>query len=462
MLNPTRLSLRMQWPEAFYQRVLSRLGLEAASFFTVLDTEPVTAVNLHPLKFNAPLTLAQTPWNPYGRILSERPAFFLDPWWHAGAYYPQESGSQLLAAVLEQLPVPEEPIMLDLCAAPGGKSVLISNFLQGRGALLSNEVIRKRVPVLYENLARNGFANNAISNLDPKELGSCTELFDLIFVDAPCSGEGMFRKHAHASEQWSPELVEFCALRQQRILNDIWPALKPGGFLVYSTCTLNETENEDNLRFLLQQADALPVELTFPESWGLERGSAPTACWYSWPHKTGSEGFFLGIVQKKPSDDNTSPGKPLRTAKLNHPLVWLSETAPQAHVFPQQAPALMNNALATLVPALGKFQEGIIVAGTPLGVWIGNKFRPAPEFALSVHLRRETTLALNLTEAVSFLCGMGVLPEAEAPGWYPVAYEGLGLGWINHLGKRSNNVLPQSWRIRQRPTGPVPTPFWQQ
>jgi len=263
----------MQWPEAFYQRVQSRLGPDAASFFAKLDTEPVTAVNLHPLKFNAPLTLPEVPWNPKGRILSERPAFFLDPWWHAGAYYPQESGSQLLAAVLQQLPVPEEPLVLDLCAAPGGKSVLISNFLQGRGALLSNEVIRKRVPVLYENLARNGFANNAISNLDPKELGACTDLFDWIFVDAPCSGEGMFRKHAQASEQWSPELVEFCALRQQRILSDIWPALKPGGFLVYSTCTLNETENEDNLRFLLQQADAEAVDMKFPSSWNIESGA---------------------------------------------------------------------------------------------------------------------------------------------------------------------------------------------
>ena len=452
----------MLWPDAFYQRILSRLGTETARFFETLETDPVTAVNLHPLKFNTTLTFRQVPWNAQGRILSERPAFFLDPWWHAGAYYPQESGSQLLAAILNELTVPEQPAVLDLCASPGGKSVLISNFLQGRGALISNEVIRKRLPMLYENLLRNGFPNTAITSLDPKELGNCHNLFDLVFVDAPCSGEGMFRKHAQASEQWTPELVQFCALRQQRILEDIWPALKPGGFLVYSTCTLNETENEDNLRFLLQQADALPVELTFPDAWGLERGSAPTACWYSWPHKTGSEGFFVGIVQKKPSDAHATPGKPLRTAKLNHPLVWLAETAPQAYVFPQQAPSLMNNALATLVPALGKFQEGIIVAGTPLGVWISNKFRPAPEFALSVHLRRETTLALNLTEAVSFLCGMGVLPEAEAPGWYPVAYEGLGLGWINHLGKRSNNVLPQSWRIRQRPTGPLPTPFWQQ
>ncbi len=461
MLNPTRLSLRMQWPEAFYQRVLSRLGLEAASFFTVLDTEPVTAVNLHPLKFNAPMTLAEIPWNPYGRILSERPAFFLDPWWHAGAYYPQESGSQLLAAVLEQLPVPEEPIMLDLCAAPGGKSVLISNFLQGRGALLSNEVIRKRVPVLYENLARNGFANNAISNLDPKELGNCTELFDLIFVDAPCSGEGMFRKHAQASEQWSPDLVEFCALRQQRILSDIWPALKPGGFLVYSTCTLNETENEDNLRFLLQQADAEAVDLKFPTSWNIEPGTAPTACWYSWPHKTGSEGFFLGIVQKRASGDKGILEKPISLAKINLPQQWLSESAPPPHVRHKEQPALMNAALASLLPSLGTAQHGIQHAGTPLGEWIGNKFKPAPELALSLHLRADCSLPLNLSQAVAFLCGDGVLPEAETQGWYPLSYEGLGLGWINHLGKRSNNAWPRAWRIRQRPSGGVPVPFWQ-
>jgi 16S rRNA C967 or C1407 C5-methylase (RsmB/RsmF family)/NOL1/NOP2/fmu family ribosome biogenesis protein len=451
----------MQWPEAFYHRVQSRLGPGAASFFAKLDTEPVTAVNLHPLKFNAPLTLPEVPWNPKGRILSERPAFFLDPWWHAGAYYPQESGSQLLAAVLEQLPVPEEPLVLDLCAAPGGKSVLISNFLQGRGALLCNEVIRKRVPVLYENLARNGFANNAISNLDPKELGACTELFDWIFVDAPCSGEGMFRKHAQASEQWSPELVEFCALRQQRILSDIWPALKPGGFLVYSTCTLNETENEDNLRFLLQQADAEAVDMKFPSSWNIESGTAPTACWYSWPHKTGSEGFFLGIVQKRASGDAGIAEKPLPLAKINLPQQWLTESAPLPHVRHKEQPALMNAALASLLPSLGTVQHGIVHAGTPLGEWIGNKFKPAPELALSLHLRADCSLPLNLSQAVAFLCGDGVLPEAETQGWYPLSYEGLGLGWINHLGKRSNNAWPQAWRIRQRPSGSVPVPFWQ-
>lgn len=450
----------MQWPEGFYQRVLSRLGADAGAFFASLETDPVTAVNLHPLKFNFPLTLPAIPWNPQGRVLAGRPAFFLDPWWHAGAYYTQESGSQLLAAVLEKLPLPEEPLVLDLCAAPGGKSVLISNFLKGRGALLSNEVIRKRVPVLYENLARNGFANTAISNLDPEQLGTCEERFDLVFVDAPCSGEGMFRKHEQASEQWTPELVTFCAVRQKRILADIWPALRPGGFLVYSTCTLNETENEDNLRFLLQQPDALPVEMTFPGEWNQENGTAATSCWYSWPHRTGSEGFFLGLVQKKPSEAAWQPIKPIPESRSVLPQDWLKENAPQLRQRDKRPPALMNGSLAALIPSLHKAQQGLVHAGTPVGEWMGNKFKPAPELALSVHLRPEVALPLTLSQAISFLCGDGVLPDTDQPGWYPLAYEGLPLGWINHLGKRSNNAWPQAWRIRQRPAGSIPQPFW--
>jgi len=452
----------MQWPEAFVKRITSRLGAESDMLFQALEAAPVTAVNLHPHKFNRALTLPALPWNQHGVILTERPAFFLDPWWHAGAYYTQEPGSQLIRAVLDQLPLPEEPWVLDLCAAPGGKSVLIANFLQGRGALLSNEVIRKRVPVLHENLARNGFANTAISSLDPNELGVCPDLFDLIFVDAPCSGEGMFRKHVQASEQWTPELVRFCALRQQRILTDIWPALKPGGFLIYSTCTLNETENEDNLRFLLEQFDAAAVELTFPHTWNMEPGSAPTACWYSWPHKSGSEGFFLGVVQKKQSGKAALAEKPLPAARVNIPQAWLSDTAPAPHLLPKQQPALMNAALASLLPSLGKAQQGIVYAGTPLGEWIGNKFKPTPELALSVHVNPDSALPLNLAQAISFLCGDGVLPKTDTPGWYPLSYEGLGLGWINHLGKRSNNAWPQAWRIRQRPAGDIPHPFWQQ
>lgn len=417
------------------------------------------SVNRHPRKYTAAFRSQALPWNESGILLQERPAFVYDPWFHGGAYYVQEAGSQLAGKLFSMLEIPEHPLVLDLCAAPGGKTVHLANLLAGRGVLVSNEPIKTRVGVLQENLSKAGWDNCIITQSDPSVFQGLEALFDVILVDAPCSGEGMFRKSEEAREHWSPDLVRFCAARQHRLLEDIWPALKPGGFLLYSTCTLNQQENEAQLDALLKHPDAKTVAVKLPDTWGLAEGKSDTSCWYNWPGNAGGEGFFLGLVQKKgQADEQREPSKTSsqKRKETTRP-VWLADTA---HLVDMEG-SLFAISEAALRPSGQLKPVRVIHAGTRVGAFIGNKFKPDPELALSVHFNTEKTAALSLDEALAFLCGDGIMPETATEGWNAVSYEGLPLGWINHLGKRSNNLWPAPWRIRQRPKGNLPMPFWQ-
>ena len=193
------------------------------------------------------------PWSPYGRILAERPVFTLHPLFHAGCYYVQDSSAMYVGHVFRKFLPELRPgaRVLDLCAAPGGKTTDLAASLRERFGddflLVSNEVMKDRARVLDDNVARWGDPNVVVTSVDPAAFASLGEYFDVIVADVPCSGEGMFRKDVRAEEQWSPELVKLCAARQKRILADVWPSLRRGGVLVYSTCTYEQAENDDNL-----------------------------------------------------------------------------------------------------------------------------------------------------------------------------------------------------------------------
>lgn len=238
------------FPEAFKQRVENDPFLGTPLLEALNQTAPVS-VRLHPLKQKAALTFSEKiAWCEHAFYLKERPSFTLDPLFHAGCYYPQEAGSMVLDTVLKQLDLPSEPSILDLCAAPGGKSTLIASFLNNNGLLVSNEVIQARARILTENTTKWGYTNTVVTNNDPKDFERLNEFFDVIVVDAPCSGEGMFRKDLKARDEWSEENVQICSSRQKRIVMDVWDSLKPGGFLIYSTCTFNSAENEDTISWL--------------------------------------------------------------------------------------------------------------------------------------------------------------------------------------------------------------------
>lgn len=296
------------FPEAFKQRVENDPFLGTPLLEALNQTAPVS-VRLHPLKQKAALTFSEKiAWCEHAFYLKERPSFTLDPLFHAGCYYPQEAGSMVLDTVLKQLDLPSEPSILDLCAAPGGKSTLIASFLNNNGLLVSNEVIQARARILTENTTKWGYTNTVVTNNDPKDFERLNEFFDVIVVDAPCSGEGMFRKDLKARDEWSEENVQICSSRQKRIVMDVWDSLKPGGFLIYSTCTFNSAENEDTISWYLNELAATSVKLEMPEELVAGRNDIGHYCL---PGKTVSEGFYIAVLQK----EATTPARQRFTRK---------------------------------------------------------------------------------------------------------------------------------------------------
>ena len=285
-------------PPDFAAATRSLLGDAYRLLEAALQAEPAVSVRMNRDKCGEEPSAERVPWCDTGYYLAERRLFTLDPLFHAGAYYVQEASSMFLEQAVKAY-VKEPVRCLDLCAAPGGKSTHLCSILPEGSILVSNEVIPSRAAVLYENLAKWGNPNVFVARNAPADLGRLAHFFDLVVVDAPCAGEGMFRKDPAAARQWSLSGVARCAARQRQILRDVWDALRPGGLLVYSTCTYNTEENEDNLSFLVEDlgAEALPVPLR--EAWqvtGALKYGYP-ACRF-FPHKTRGEGFFLALVRK--------------------------------------------------------------------------------------------------------------------------------------------------------------------
>jgi 16S rRNA C967 or C1407 C5-methylase (RsmB/RsmF family) len=238
------------------------------------------------------------PWCEYGRYLPESPSFTKDPLFHAGVYYPQEAGSMFIHAILKQLALANETVALDLCAAPGGKSSILLDNLSSDALVISNEIVRNRAFILRDTLTKWGASNSMVTNKSAADFAKFSGLFDLILVDAPCSGEGMFRKDLDARTEWTPGNAATCALRQTEILDDIWPALKSDGFLIYSTCTFNPEENDKQIQLLLEKYDCELVDLDFPKDFQLESSDFGYACM---PHRMQTEGFYFSVVRKRES-----------------------------------------------------------------------------------------------------------------------------------------------------------------
>ena len=340
-------------PVDFIESMHQQMGSEAAQLIKALETEPVTSIRLNTkldvLTFDGDTD--EVPWHIDGYYLSYRPQFTLDPLFHAGCYYVQEASSMFIQQILEQYVDPAS-IVLDLCAAPGGKSTLISEYLGRDGLLLSNEVVRQRVFILSENIQKWGNGNTVVTHNTAAEYGErCKHLFDCILVDAPCSGEGMFRKDEQARSEWSLKAVKQCAERQRSILMDVWDALKPGGILIYSTCTFNEEENEKNVEWLAETlgADVLPVD--YEPEWGITEGQYG---YHFYPHKTRlstqltciSTGFGLGEERG-------------RGIAPQHSLSMLKDLRKEA--FPN-VPLTREQALSYLRT------EALALAGFPLGL----------------------------------------------------------------------------------------------
>lgn len=436
----------------------ARLPLfDRANFVRAHEEAPPISIRLNPAKLSSAFEHAShIPWSSGGRYLAQRPVFTLDPLLHAGAYYVQEASSQILEhAVGTLLPERAGLRVLDLCAAPGGKSTLLASLLPDDAVLVSNEVIRTRVPLLAENMGRWGSANVLLTSSDPREFGKVPGLFDLMVVDAPCSGSGLFRKDPDALQHWSPDAVRMCADRQRRILADAWPAVAEGGVVIYATCSFSPEEDEDMLAWLLEEFDVEPLTVPMPSIWGFEEShTANGAVGYrAMPYKVRGEGFFFTAVRKRSAEAPARAPQKLRSAhdakvfaQAKHLLAddsWICIQQGQDGEWFAQRPAV-HDMWQTL-----KRHVHMARPGLPLGIPSAKGWIPAHELVLNV-ARSPNIPALNASreDALQFLKREETGLHAPALGWHIVTYEGLALGWVKALGNRLNNYLPKAARIR--------------
>ncbi len=403
-------------------------------------------------------------WAPDAYYLSSRPSFTLDPFFHAGCYYVQEASGMFLAFAIKQvLDLTKNYKILDLCAAPGGKSTMIQSIISSGSLLVSNEVIKSRVPVLNQNMTKWGNSNGIVSNNDPAHFKQVRGFFDLVLIDAPCSGSGLFRKDPETAAGWSPDLVKLCSQRQQRILADAWDCLKEDGYLIYSTCSYSKEENEDILDSVFRQFSCESVPLFPDPNWNIVETVSDLAGargYRFYPDKIRGEGFFLSVIQKKETVDSD---------KINRP-GWAYKTKQYPAGISKSAGELIKTWIKddsvqflTIGDAIHVMQSGMLPDFQMLknslylkkaGVRVGNEgeddWIPDHEMALANFLNKDCpALDLDKAEALRYLRGEPVEFEKNARGWRVVSFLGHRLGWAKLLNTRMNNYYPKSWRIRQ-------------
>ncbi len=446
----------MSWPPSFIQRMKRQLGEDFASFLSALDTETPVSLRVNSAKLSGNVDLEKVPWARDAYYLPYRPVFTLDPSLHGGGYYVQEASSMFLMHALGALGLMKEGVrILDLCGAPGGKSTLLASLLPDDGLLLSNEVIRGRANILLENLQKWGREGVLVSNNDPEDFQSLPGFFDLMLIDAPCSGEGLFRRDPAAADAWSDAQVQFCAQRQRRILMDSWECLKPGGILIYSTCTYNLEENEDNLAWLAAEEELESLKVEIDPNWGIREKEVKGIWGYRFlPHCTRGEGLFMAVLRKgeRGKEFRFKKAKKSGWSKLDkgeeEVFEW-TKKGEELYFFKEKEgvhaiPQSQRDALEALDQRLHLLQKGLEMAA----IKKKNKV-PSPALALSSLLREEafSRMELNHEEALNYLAKKPLDKEMEK-GWNLLVYRGLGLGWGKQVGQRINNYYPQHWRIR--------------
>jgi 16S rRNA C967 or C1407 C5-methylase (RsmB/RsmF family) len=403
---------QMNLPQEFSQYTRQLMGEPLfETFLNGMAGEPPTSIRLNPFKAKGATVEGESvPWCPTGWYLKERPNFTFDPLLHAGLYYVQEAASMFVSHVLHQL-VSQPVVMLDLCAAPGGKSTCAMSALPEGSHLFSNEPLRPRAQILYENILKFGHPAITVTNNYACDYQKVHALFDLILADVPCSGEGMFRKDEGAIGEWSVANVEKCQRLQRDIIRDIWPCLHPGGLLVYSTCTFNAYENEENIAWIARELGAEAVAIDTDERWNITGplvGQLPAYRFI--PGKTRGEGLFMAILRKEGDSEGVKESQMQKAAK---------------------ALRMMDGSR----PADKK----------------GKDLIPLQAKALSTQLDPSayTTVEVSYQEAIGYLRKEALTMPADTPrGEVLLTYQGQPLGFVKNIGNRANNLYPAEWKIK--------------
>ena len=451
----------MELPASFIDYTRAQLGDEEYDKLALaLQQEPLDSIRLNQLKINHSLS-DKVPWSSEGFYLEERLTFTFDPLFHAGCYYVQVASYMFVEQVIRKY-ITGPVKMLDLCAAPGGKSTHARSVLPEGSLLVANEVIRNRSQILAENLTKWGHPDVVVTNAYPEDFAPLRGFFDVVATDVPCSGEGMFRKEEKAVEDWSLEAVDHCAARQWQIVCDIWPTLREGGYLVYSTCTFNREENEDQVDRICQELGAEVVPVSVDASWGVcgDTTGRHLPVSHFFPNHARGEGLFLALLRKTSADDAPAKSKKQKKRRPTPPVAggknvaqWLANDGDFKLFRPDETHicAVRNGLFEDVERVCNTVRS--LSAGIVLAEEKGRKFAPTTELALSTQ-RNEAAFPkaeLSLEEAVAYLRKETLTLGAEVPRGYVLAcYQGHPMGFLNNLGSRANNLYTSEWRIRTK------------
>ena len=412
-------------PQGFIEEMQDLLPDEADLLFDALQQNPEISIKLNRRKLSDISILGyedstRVEWCESGYYLPERPRFTLNPLLHAGAFYVQEASSMIYETIMKGI-IPmafdtsRSPAVIDLCAAPGGKTTSIINAIPDGIFVVANEFTPQRVGALKENLLKWGYPDIMITNSSVSRLAKAGAAFDVVAVDAPCSGEGMMRKEKMARDQWSGSLVEQCASLQREILEDACRLLKPGGFLIYSTCTFNRKEDEEQVEWLVEEKGMAPFDPGFPEEWNISHGiDTPYPCFRFMPHHTRGEGLFVAVMRKEVDSQEKTITLPRLKDWLRKNIKVISDGIPE------------------------KIEKGRDLI--PSSQWALSAAFPSGEYP-EVEVDEATALSYLRHEALR-------LPSEIGKGFVVIKYKGFPLGFVKNIGNRANNLFPAEWRIR--------------
>lgn len=460
----------MELPVELLNALKNVKGFDREAFEKIhASGEQVTSIRVNPAKWiigetsekimnvrpEAPLATSysplatQIPWTQFGYYLPDRPSFTFDPLFHAGCYYVQEASSMFLEQAVKQTLDLSKPVkVLDLCAAPGGKSTHLQSLLSKESLLVSNELIRSRVNILKDNIIKWGAGNVMVTRNDPADFSGMDNFFDMIVIDAPCSGSGLFRRDEGAIDEWSENNVRLCSQRQQRILSDILPALKKNGILVYATCSYSQQEDEDIVKWMQEDFPLEYCPLAIEPGWGIiETGNG----YRFWPDKVKGEGFFLAVLRKQSGEEYPS----IRVKKKQLPLSGKETELLKDWIMTEELFFIKhkNTVYAwpeARVPELDFLLErlNVIYSGVLAGELIREKLVPAHALAMSLITSSSVGgIELSKEETIRYLQRKDIQSSSAEKGWQMVCFNGLSLGWVNILSNRVNNYYPRELRI---------------
>jgi len=454
----------VQLPEKLLESLEEIKGFDRQAFEQVHRSgEQVTSVRINPFKTSnmkretsnffhvAPFTFGErVPWSQYGYYLTQRPSFTFDPLFHAGCYYVQEASSMFLEQALKQtVDLSRDLKILDLAAAPGGKSTHVQSLISKDSLLVSNDVIRSRANILRDNLIKWGSDNVIVTNNDPRDFAKLENYFDVILIDAPCSGSGLFRRDEDAISEWSLNNVQLCARRQQRIIADVWPSLKNNGILIYSTCSYSKKEDEDILDWMRNAFPVRDLELKITGQWKIVESLGG---YRFWPDKVKGEGFFIACLKKSDGGEEVkikARNKPAMADKKEMEILeqWVAETDNTLVKIENAVYSVPQKMLNDTELLRNNLQ--VIYHGTMIGQLVREKLLPSHALAMSHlishHIQKSD---LSYEQAIAYLKKKELKDvSVNGGGWGLVSYKNFSLGWINVLPNRINNYYPKELRI---------------